>query len=492
MTSLAQFGVLVILQILLTPIVLTMAGQEVLGAYTIVMQIIGYGLILDFGIGVAIGRYLAQSFGKSDIDKQFAKIFNVGRYFLFITNALVAIFILLTAHNLESIITGSDAIIIEARTGLNILSIWAVARTPLALYGHGLLASQNMTAVNVIGMISSVCRLSLSLILVLTGLGLIGLIGANILAELTGMLLQRAYFRKLNSRINLKWCRPEIPLLKTIFLFGIKYWGVNIAAILTVGSDSIIVGNLYGAIAAGIFYTTKMPSFLITQLIYKISDNAAPASNELIARGDLRALSNAYLKIVRYSMLLALPVTIAIVGFNRGVITAWVGAGQYAGAVMTTALAVYVLTQVMNHINAMITLAVGNMRHWMNISIFMGSLTIVLAYTLGKLFDYQWVMVSIAVMDVPVCIFLALRSITGLCLQWRRVMHEAILPPMLVTLPLCGWVGFVIATNQVVGVFDLIFCITIYAIIWTISSYVLGLDRSEKTLLKQRLKTICY
>ena len=76
-TSLVQFGVLVVLQTVLTPVVLKIAGQEVLGAYSIVMQIIGYGLILDFGLGVALSRYLSQSFGYNDKGTKFTKIFNI-------------------------------------------------------------------------------------------------------------------------------------------------------------------------------------------------------------------------------------------------------------------------------------------------------------------------------------------------------------------------------------------------------------------------------
>ena len=93
-TSLVSYGVLVLLQAVLAPIVLKTAGQEVLGAYSIIMQIIGYGLILDFGIGVALSRYLAHSFGEDDQGDRFSTIFNIGRYFILATNMLLAVFIL--------------------------------------------------------------------------------------------------------------------------------------------------------------------------------------------------------------------------------------------------------------------------------------------------------------------------------------------------------------------------------------------------------------
>lgn len=486
-SSLVQFAVLVILQAVLAPVVLKIAGQEVLGAYSIVMQIIGYGLIIDFGLSVALSRYLSQSFSASDNGTKFTKIFNIGQYFILSTNALLSIFILVLAFTIDGLITGSNAIISEARTGLYFLSAWTILRTPLVLYGQGLLASQNMATANIIGLIGSISRLVLSLYLVFLGFGLIGLVGANIVSEFIVLLFQKIYFKKLYPELDLHWRRPDMPLLKELFTFGLTYWGVNIAIVLTTGSDSIIVGHLYGVAAAAIFYTTKIPSFLIIQVIYKISDNAGPAANELLAQGNFDALRTAYLKILRYSLLLAVPVAIGIVGFNKGVITVWVGANQYAGSVMSFALAAFVLTQVISHINAMITLAVGNMRSWITISVLTGLITITLAYILGKSFGLQWVMVAIALMDIPGFIFLLNRSFAGLGLTYSQAWHHAILPAVLAALPLLGWVWFVIATDQATSLIRLILCIAVFAILWLIGLYVFGISKLERTLIRNKL-----
>jgi O-antigen/teichoic acid export membrane protein len=486
-TSLIQFGVLVILQAVLAPVVLNIAGQEVLGAYAIVMQIIGYGLVLDLGLSVALGRYLSQSFGDKDKFTKFTKIFNIGRYFILSTNILLSIFMMVLAFNIDSLITGSDGIISESRTALYLLSAWTVLRTPLVLYGHGLLASQNMATANIIGLIGNVSRLVLSVYLVFKGYGLIGLVSANIISEFVGLLLQKLYFYKLFPKIDLHWCRPDMPLLKELFDFGLTYWGVNIAIVLTVGSDSIVTGHLYGAAAAAIFYTTKIPSFLIIQVIYKISDNAGPAANELLAQGKYEALKSAYLKILRYSLLLAVPLAIGIIGFNKGLITAWVGSNQYAGSVMSAALAGFALTQVVSHINAMITLAVGNLRNWMTIAVVSGLMTIILAYTLGNLFGLQWVMVAIAVMDIPVFLYLTYRSFTGLGLTYGQAWSDAVLPAILAALPLIGWVGFVKTTELAANLTNLIACIAVFVLLWLLGLYALGISKLEQRSVRNKL-----
>lgn len=489
-TSLVQFCILIVLQAILAPIILRNSGQEVLGAYSIVMQIVGYGLILDFGLGVALSRYLSQSFSYSDENEKFIKIFNIGRYLILLTNMLFSVFIMVLAFNVESLIASSNMILAEARYSLYLFSVWVIIRTPLILYGHGLLASQNMAAANIISLVCSASRLVLSLYLIYAGFDLIGLVFANVVTEFAGLILQKIYFNKLYPKIDLTWRRPNIRLTREFFAFGLKYWGVNIAVVLTVGSDSIIVGHLYGAAVAAVFYTTKIPSFLITQAIYKISDNSASAINELFARGNFNSVMLAYLKILRYSLLLAIPVAIGIVGFNKGIITVWVGINQYAGSVMSFALAIFLLTQVISHINAMITLAVGDLRNWMMISLVTGIVSIVLAYALGKFFGMQWVMVAIAVMDIPVFLFLMRRAITGLNLSYERVWHEGIRPAVLAALPLFCWVVFVIRTDQATNLIRLGASITIFAILWLLGLYILGINKNEREAIRNKIDFI--
>jgi Na+-driven multidrug efflux pump len=166
-TDLMQYFVLILLQILLAPIILKVSGQEVLGAYSIVMQVIGYGLILDLGLGVALNRYLAQTYqGSESNNYNFLEIFNIGRIFILLTNLLLAAFIIIFAFNIDNLITASNVIILDTQKSLFIFSIWIIFRTPLVLYGNALIASQNMATANIIGLISGSSRLFLSIGLV--------------------------------------------------------------------------------------------------------------------------------------------------------------------------------------------------------------------------------------------------------------------------------------------------------------------------------------
>lgn len=484
--SFLQYGVFIILQLILAPLVLKVAGQEVLGAYSIIMQIVGYGILLDLGFSVALSRYLSQTYGFHDQGHRFTEVFTIGRVFLLVTNIVFASLIFLVALKIGDLIVASDSIIIEARFALYFLAVWTIVRTPLALYNHALMATQNMAAANIIAIIGNMIRLLLSLVLVYTGFGLVGLIAANIFAEGLTFVMQMKYFKKKYPDFSFGWKILNSKLFKEIFSFGVKYWGVNIAVVLFLGSDSIIVGNLYGVAAASVFYTTKIPAFLLFQFIFRLSDNAAPATNELFALGNFEAVRSAYLKILRYSLLLALPLAIGIIGFNEAVISVWVGAAQYAGNIMSLAIAAFVLTQVVNHINAMITLAAGDMRWWSTISIVTSLMSLALSYWLGKMFGMQLVMVAMALLDIPNAIFLFKRSMAGLKLSMMRVWREAFVPAIRVCLPLCGLVVYVKATSPMDSLLSLVLYIILFSTLWAACLLLMGLSRSEKEILRNK------
>lgn len=486
--SFLHYGLTIVLQVLLAPLVLKHAGQEVLGAYSIVMQIVGYGILLDLGFSVAMSRYLAQSAGFDDPRSRFTEIFTIGRVFLLVTNLVFAALIFMLAWQIDNLIVASPQLVIQARLALSLLGAWTIVRTPLALYSNGLNATQNMAAASSIGIIGNVVRLTLSLGLVYAGMGLIGLVAASIVSEFLTFAAQMRYFRRKYPSYRFGWRITNNELFREMFSFGMKYWGVNLALVLFMGTDSIIVGNLYSASAASVFYTTKIPAFLLMQFAFKLSDNAGPATNELFAQGNYPALQSAYLKVLRYSLLIALPLAVGIVGFNREVITAWVGGAQYAGDLMSFALAAFIVTQVINHINAMITLAAGDMRRWTTVSIATSVTSLALSYLLGREFGLQWVMVAIALMDLPNTVFLFKRSLSGLKLSFARGWREAFMPAILACLPLCLLVLCLKLDGRMPTVTTLVLNISIFIVLFSTFTWFVGLSRLEKELLKDKLR----
>lgn len=485
-TSFLQYGVQVLLQVLLAPLVLKTTGQETLGAYSVIMQMVGYGILLDLGFSVALGRYLSQAFGIDDNGASFREVFTLGRYFLLVSNFIFGLLIFVLAINIGDVMSANDSVLTQAREALYCLAAWTIVRTPILIYQQALIATQNMASVNLVAILGNASRLVLSLVFVYSGLGLVGLILANICSELFVFSLNMRIFNKLFPRYKSNWKVFKIEKLKEIVGFGLRYSGANVAVVMFLGSDLIVVGNLYGAAASSIYYITKMPAFLAFQLIFKLSDNAGPAANELIAKGNFEALRNAYITLFRYSMLIALPVAVGIIGLNEFLISTWVGHQQYAGILMTVALASFVISQTINHINAMIIVATGNMRWWSTLSIASAALTLGLSYWFGKEWGMQYVMVVIAAMDLPMLIFLFYRSLNSINFSNHYLWSEIFWPCISAAVPLVVLIACFNWLNPKSSWLNLILVVVGLAIAWLISTYTLGLKSNERTILRSK------
>ena len=480
LTSFLQYGLLVVLQALLAPLVLKIAGQEVLGAYSVLMQIIGFGILLDLGFSVALNRYLARTYGLEDKKELFTEVFNIGRFFLLITNIAFSLILVVVAWQIDSILNASEEVLSDARTALILLMVWTLIKTPVALYGHSLVATQNMAAVNIVAFVGGGVRLLLSLVLVFEEYGLLGLVLANVISEALVFLVQMHIFNNKHSDYNFSWSVVDRELFKEILHFGMKYWGVNLSAVLFLGSDSIVVGYLFGAGVASIYYTSKIPAFLLMQFAFRISDSASPGMNELFAKNDFTVLRSAYIRVFRYSMFIALPLAIGVVGFNKEVITAWVGAHQYAGEIMSMALSVFIVTQVVNHVNAMIVVGAGDLSRWNTVSIAASVASVLCSFFLGQAYGPQWVMVGIVLMDIPHFIFLQLRSLNGLRLPVSQFLREAVIPPVLTCAPLGVLILVLHIGSEITSHMSLIFYMVLYGVLWATCVMTIGINSDER------------
>lgn len=479
-TSILQYGLTILLQFMLAPVVLKVAGTEVLGAYSFLMQMVSWAALTDLGFGVAIGRYLSQAVGIDDNRKRFRDVFTTGRTFYIVSNFAFAVLILIISWKLETFISMSSSVGDEARNALILLAIWVVIRTPLALYTDALIATQNLVKVNVISAIGAVLRLTLSLVLVLSGSNLIGLMLANVLAEMVTYLLGYLWYRRLYIKDQFGWGIPDSSLFREMLGFGLSYMVVMVAGRLSSNTDSIILGYLYGASAVSIYYTSQMPGTMLYQFIWKLADNSAPALNELHARNAVSQISNVYLRLLRYSLILVVPLAIGLIALNRYAITIWVGSSQYGGDILTAGLAVFAITQVVIHLNCIFLIAYGDIKVMSIFFLIAGVLKVIIAYWLGRIGGLQGVMLSNAIVDLFAFAYFSLRVWNKLGLSFKEVVQKAILPtisssflPLLLLIlivlmpPSNTWLGF-------------LSWVAIFGCFWIIGTVSMGLLPTER------------
>ena len=218
--SIVQYCTQILVQILLAPIVLRLAGRETLGAYAAIMQTLGFLALVDIAGSWSLERFLGQASGLDDGGKRFRNVFTTSRTILLVTNCVFAILVLVFSFFVARLFHLSPAVAREAKHALYVIAAWSVLRTPLATYANASIATQDIAATNLIGALAGVLRTVASLTFVLAGAGLFGLMLAGTVAEAIGNLLYRSRYRKMNPGLTPGWGIPDRALLREMLGFG--------------------------------------------------------------------------------------------------------------------------------------------------------------------------------------------------------------------------------------------------------------------------------
>jgi O-antigen/teichoic acid export membrane protein len=478
-TGLLQQFLAILLQLASAPLILSYAGQNTLGAYVIVMQIIGYGILMDFGFSVALTRHLSQAHNPNVAGDRFREILTVGRNVLFITNLLTATMLVAAAWNIDFFISEEPVIESDAQTALYIMAVWSVVRTPLYVYGFALTATQELANLNIIGVVANLLRLVTTLAFVYQGWGLVGLVSATILSELLGGIIQFFLFRRHYRRYQARMEIGSIKVGQDMVRFGLRYWGVNLSVILLLGSDNLIAGSLYGAAVASIFYTTKMFGSLLIVFISRIIDYISPGINQLIGEGDLNSVKRVYLDMLRYLLLITLPAIIGSIIFLRGLVTLWVGPEQFGGQLMAYGVALLVLIQTLCHLNGITVLALGKITYWPTLSIGCGALALLGGYWLGKWYGMAWIIISLALAMLPLLGFLTLRTIRQLDIAVWELLNAS-KPALFAMIPLVIFAHAAVQINFSITLINISQILSIYLLLCLGATWYIGLYKSER------------
>jgi len=487
LVSFLQYGTQMLLQLFLAPLVLRLAGQESLGAYALLMQVVGYLAMTDLGFSVTLNRYLAQANGRDDAGRGFRDVLSTARSFLLCSNILFAVLTLFLSLKAGILFSLSPEVALQARQGLTIMAIWAVARTPWTVYGIGLNATQNLVASNFIGIIGNTARLIFSLGLVFTGAGLAGLILANVLAEVLSTFLAARKFYRLYPLQRPIWGFPDKALFREMLRFSGQALLINVAWRLVYYTDNIVVGSLYGAAAVSIYYSTQMPTTIGFNILNRVSDNVAPAINELYARGDDAKVRETFLMLHRLNILFVLPLVGGLVLLNGRLIALWVGSGQYAGELMTAALAAFAFLITVSHVSNTFVFASGKIRNYSMIAVLEGVCNLGLSILLGRYIGLAGVMWGSVITHLPTTLYLLIVCMRSMMIGFPEYLRICLLP-----LVLPGAAGYAAATFSAEllphkGWFSFLAQAIILLVVYGTTAYRLSLTKSERSWVAARL-----
>lgn len=390
-----EYIISILLAILVSPLVLKYAGQETMGAYAILIQIIAYVGLIDLGFGYSTSRFLAQSNATTQDKSGFTQTLNIFRSVATIQNLIIALIFLCISIFVPRLFGFSDIIGKNVQYALWILAGWRVFSGPFGVYNGVLYATNNMYLANLISIIANMLRLVLSILFTFNNLALVGLTLAQVISQLFNIAGTLYFSNKIIGYqkfiLNLKIDHR----MKEIFSYSIYGFLIMIATRLIFSSDNLVIGYLFGPIAVSIYYLTAQPGIVLYQFVLRISDNFFPSITEYFVKKDLITLRKIYSRIFRFSIVLMIPISYGIIFFTKIIISFWVGSGQYLPQPMSLWFGLFAFNVILNHISGTFIKAHGRyMKHTSIVYFIEGALNFILSIILGRLLGIHAVMLA--------------------------------------------------------------------------------------------------
>lgn len=440
-TGWIQFFLNILLQIAFVPLILLYAGQETLGAYAIIIQVLGYLALVDFGLNVTTVRFLSHAYGKDDDGKEYFRIMSLSRVYLLATNFLFAMATLGASVWLKELFRFPPDMLKDVKICMYMIACWTIVRSPFAVYAGGLIASQRMATANIIYMVGNILRLAFSLGFILLGYGLKGLIAANIASEIVYTILFVYCFKRNFGTWRIGWKIRGDSLFKEVLSFSGHIFLINLSSLLIFSTGNIVVGSIFGVVAASVYYSTQFPATSGYNLILLVSKNATPAINELYGRNEYGTLRESYLNIQKYTNMLAFPFAFGLLVLNRSFIDLWVGHKQYGGDLMTWSLAGLSIIMCTGGACSAYVQAKGDIKGLSRMSIAEGLFNLSLSFLLGWLLGMGGVLLAMLVARVPTTVYVTYKSHKDLNVSLNEYVQKCILQPLYVTVT-CGVILF--------------------------------------------------
>ncbi|MFQ5786960.1 MAG: oligosaccharide flippase family protein, partial [Thermodesulfobacteriota bacterium] len=327
------------LSFLLTPYIVHKIGLERFGIWAIANTTINFFIYFDLGIGSSFVKHIAEYNTKKEY-RLINEVINTGLVFsLLFCFSIFCVSILLKNLAMNLLKYSSELYDDVLFAFLGVLAVFIINYI-FTVFKSTLYGLQRMDIVNIIYVIVSIPG-TLGLVLFLSlGFGLKGLIYNSIIVAFVTVLSYAicAYRLLPHMVISLKYC--NIKMFRKLWNFGFKVQIAGFSEFINASLDKLLLGYFLNVKMVGFYELGSKIALTAGNLPSVLLPAVEPASSELDAAKDTRALNNLYTRGTKYVVFLTFPLSLFVITNASLIMHFWMGGPGYE----KSALAIQILT----------------------------------------------------------------------------------------------------------------------------------------------------
>lgn len=335
LTSVIAWGWPVLLSFYSTPLILKSLGPEEYGIRTLITSIIGYFALLDIGLNGAITKYLANyNFFKnnkkiSDLLNTSLITFLVLGFLGFIIIWSISDWLVFSIFKIPLSLQSQSILAIKLSGFGFLLSMitWWCSSIPTGL--------QRFDHFNGVSIFYGTLTTILTLIAIKLEFGLIGIIVANLIANIISIFGYLISIKSLlpNYKIKLQF---NNTMFKRTFSFGIYMIAFRLIGVISGNLDTILIGSYLNSTKVTYYNIPHQISSIVHSISAKLMQVIFPLTSELVAERNEQKIKEIFYKFYLLNLIIGITIIMPLIIGSKLILKLWISdqVSEYSSTVL--------------------------------------------------------------------------------------------------------------------------------------------------------------
>lgn len=376
----------------LMPFIIHRIGATAYGIWMLSTSLVGYMGLLDVGLALTLIKKSAEHLAREEKDELNKVVSTIFTMYLLI-GALLGCAIFSLSFYLPQVFNIAPEDVNTFKTVLWIIGLQAALSFPMSIWSGLIQGLQDFHISNCIAVFNHLIRAIVTVLLLLSGFGLISLIWLGFVIAIVGWLATMSWIRRRIPYLRIKLSRLEWIKVKDLSRFsGVMFiWGIAGRTIHQ--ADRIIIG-MFLPIASITIYEVgaRINQYSRSVLLYSVLSTIMPAASELNAKDEKATLQKLYLKGTKYLLVAYTAVVVALLLFGKEFIQLWMGERFEDSVWIMYALVIGSLYQTQNVTAHVMLQGMGKLRIFTRVMIAYPIVNIILSV----IFVIYWGLIGVA------------------------------------------------------------------------------------------------
>lgn len=478
----------ILITIFYTPVMLKHLGQGEYGIYQLAYSVVSYLSLFNFGFSSAYVKFYSECNVKENSDEEVANLNGIFMTVFTFLGTVVLVLGMFMAVNTEFVLGGkltTDELDI-AKVLMVLMVINCSLNFPCTVFNNFIIAKEKFVCLQGINLFSIIINPCMTFPMMLLGYKSLSLAIALLVITIIKLIVSAYYcLRKLN--MVFRFSHMRIRYVADVAAFSGFIFIESVVSLINVSLDRFLLGKLVGSVAVAVYAVGGQINTLYTSLSTSISSVFSPRINKMVSeKCDKSELSKLFIKVGKVQFVVIFMVLSGFILFGKRFIDIWAGP-EYKNAyyvavilivpntlnlIQNTAIEVqramglqkyrsltYAVIAVLN-----IIVSIFFIGKWQECGAALGTC---LAWMIGSGFIMNWFYYYKVGLDIPKF--------------WKEIL--CMMKGALIPLIYSFFVKKYINDSSLIVYFIEIF---VYAIIYIISMYYIGLSKEDREQIKMR------